>query len=53
MRTLSFILACAFVLAGPSMAGSSDRSLPRVGTFTYSGSPIVASAPQSVVVAAR
>jgi hypothetical protein len=51
MRTLSFILAFAFVLAGPSMAGSSDRGLPGIGTFAYSGSPIVTSAP--MVVAAR
>jgi len=51
MRTLSFILAFAFVLAGPSLAGSSDN-LPGVGTFAYTGSPIVTSAP-SVVVAAR
>jgi len=52
MRTLSFILAFAFVLAGPSLAGSSDTSLPGVGTFAYTGSAIVTSAP-SVVVAAR
>jgi hypothetical protein len=52
MRTLSFILAFAFVLVGPSMAGSSDSSLPGVGTFVYNGSPIVTSAPP-VVVAAR
>jgi hypothetical protein len=52
MRTLSFILAFAFVLAGPSLAGSSDVSLPGVGTFAYTGSPVVTSAP-SVVVAAR
>ena len=51
MRTLSFILAFAFILAGPSMAGSSDRSLPGVGTFAYSGAPIAA--PQALVVAAR
>ena len=37
MRTISFILAFAFILAGPSMAGSSDGSLPGVGTFAYSG----------------
>jgi hypothetical protein len=48
MRTLSFILAFAFVLAGPSLAGWSDSSLPGVGTFAYT----VTSAP-SVVVAAR
>ena len=53
MRTLSFILAFAFVLAGPSMAGSSDSSLPGIGTFAYSGSPIVTTAPQAIVVAAR
>jgi hypothetical protein len=34
MRTISFILAFAFMLAGPSMAGSSDN-LPGVGTFSY------------------
>ena len=53
MRTLSFILAVAFVLAGPSMAGSSDSSLPGIGTFAYDDSPIVASAPGALVVAAR
>ncbi len=36
MRTISFILAFAFILAGPSMAGSSDNSLPGTGTFAYS-----------------
>jgi hypothetical protein len=53
MRTLSFILAVAFVLAGASIAGSSDASLPGIGTFTYSGSPVAASAPETIVVAAR
>jgi hypothetical protein len=53
MRTLSFILAFAFVLAGPSIAGSSDGSLPGVGTFAYSGSPIGASPSETFVVAAR
>jgi hypothetical protein len=50
MRTLSFILSFAFVVAGSSIAGSSDTGLPGVGTFAYNGSPI---APPSVVVAAR
>lgn len=53
MRTLSFILAFAFVLAGPSIAGSSDSSLPGTGTFAYSGAPIATSAPHAFVVAAR
>jgi hypothetical protein len=42
MRTISFILAFAFILAGPSMAGSSDTSLPGIGTFSYNGAPISA-----------
>ena len=49
MRTLSFILAFAFVLA-PSVAGLSDN-LPGIGTFAYSGSPLVTS--QAVMVAAN
>jgi hypothetical protein len=52
MRTLSFILAFAFLVAGPTMAGLSDSSVPGVGTFTYNGSPIVTSAP-AIIVAAR
>jgi hypothetical protein len=36
MRTISFILGFAFILAGPSIAGSSDGSLPGIGTFSYS-----------------
>jgi hypothetical protein len=53
MRTLSFILAFAFVLAGPSVAGSYDSSLPGIGTFAYNGSPIASSAPQPILVAVR
>ena len=53
MRTLSFILAMAFVIAGPSIAGSPDSGLPGVGTFAYDGPPIVPSVPSAVVVAAR
>ena len=49
MRTISFILAFAFILAGPSMAGTSDGSLPGIGTFSYSGSPAIS----SVLVAAN
>jgi hypothetical protein len=53
MRTISFILALAFVLAGSSIAGSSDNGLPGVGTFSYNGSPMVPAAPQTIVVAAN
>jgi hypothetical protein len=53
MRTLSFILAFAFVLVGPSIAGSLESSLPGIGTFAYSGSAIVTTAPPAIVVAAR
>ena len=51
MRTLSFLLACAFLLA-PSVAGLSD-SLPGVGTFAYNGSPVVTSPPQALLAAAN
>jgi hypothetical protein len=51
MRSISFMLAVAFVLIGSSLAGSSDNGLPGVGTFSYNGSPIVTSAP--MVVAAN
>lgn len=50
MRTLSLILALAFVLASPSLAGSTDN-LPAAGAFAYNGTPAVNSAP--LVLAAR
>ena len=53
MRTLSFILAFAFVLAGASMAGSTDSGLPGVGAFAYTGSRAVTTPPHTIVVAAR
>ena len=53
MRTTSFILAFAFMLAGPSMAGSSDQNLPGAGTFAYNGSPVATPASQQMVVAAN
>jgi hypothetical protein len=52
MRTVSFILAFAFILAGSSMAGWSDHGLPGIGTFSYNGAPVML-APQALVVAAR
>ena len=53
MRIFSFILALAFTLAGPSMAGSADGSLPGVGTFAYHGPGIAYSAQPAIVMAAR
>ena len=53
MRTFSFILAFAFILAGPTLAGSSDNGLPGIGTFAYNGSPVATTAPQAMLVAAR
>jgi hypothetical protein len=51
MRTISLILAFAFVVAGTSMAGSAENGLPGIGTFSYNGSPVTAS--HTLVVAAR
>jgi hypothetical protein len=52
MRSLSFILALAFLMTGATLAGPSDSGPPGIGTFVYSGSPILAAAP-AVIVAAR
>ena len=43
MRTLSFVLGIALVIAGPTLAGSPEGNLPGIGTF----------AAPSMVVAAR
>jgi hypothetical protein len=53
VQTLSFILAFAFILVGPTMAGSCDSSLPGVGTFAYNGSPVAVSVPRAILIAAR
>jgi len=50
MRALSYIIALVFVLTGPSLAGSADRDMPGVGTFTYSGSRVVTIAPAMLAV---
>lgn len=51
MRTMSFILAFAFVMAGSSLAGTADHGLPGIGTFSYNGSPVHTGAP--IVMAAN
>jgi len=53
MRTLIFILTAGFFLVGPSQAGSPEAGLQGIGTFSYSGSPVLADAPRLTVVAAR
>lgn len=41
MRALSYVIAVVMVLSGPSLAGSAARDLPGIGTFGYSGSPVL------------
>jgi hypothetical protein len=53
MRTLSIVLAFAFALAGPSLAGFADAGLPGPGTFSYNGSPANPAAPQLLVANAH
>jgi len=53
MRALTLVLALGFVIAGSSLAGSSNSGLPGVGTFAYNGSPVAAAAALPVVVASR
>jgi hypothetical protein len=42
MHSVGFIVAFAFVLVAPSMAGSVQNGLPGIGTFAYGGAPIAA-----------
>jgi hypothetical protein len=53
MRALSYIIALVFVLTGPSLAGSADRDMPGVGTFTYCGPPVVTIAPELAAVVSQ
>jgi hypothetical protein len=53
MRTLTFTLALAVALIGPSMAGVADAGLPGVGTFAYSGSVVGGDLQPVIVVADR
>ena len=46
MRAISYVIALVFVLTGPSLAGSADRDMPGVGTFTYCGSPVATPVPE-------
>lgn len=51
MRAL--MIALAFVLASPSLAGSAGRDLPGVGTFTYCGSPVATALPGPMAALAQ
>jgi hypothetical protein len=53
MRTLSFILAFALLLAGPSIAGTFDGGLPGIGAFAYNGSALDPAMSQAQMIAAR
>jgi hypothetical protein len=53
MRTLSLILAFAFILAGPSVAGTRDGDLPGVGAFAYNGAAAATATAPSLLVAGR
>ena len=53
MRALSYVITLVFVLTGPSLAGSADRDMPGVGTFTYCGSPIPTIAPDLMAAAGQ
>ncbi len=46
MRAFSYLITLVLALTGPSLAGSADRDLPGVGTFSYCGSPIRVPAPE-------
>jgi hypothetical protein len=52
MRPLSLILAAGLLLAGSTVAGTVQGTLPGVGTFSYNGT-MIAQASQPVIVAAR
>lgn len=49
MRCASLILAFAFLLTGPTLAGSADGGVPHIGSFAFDGAPITA--PATLVVA--
>jgi hypothetical protein len=48
MRAVSYMIALALVLTAPSLADTADGGLPGIGTFSYCGTPILASTPEVV-----
>ncbi len=51
MRMLSLILALGLVIAGSSLAGSPDSTLPGIGTFSYGAASMTVAAQPSGTVA--
>jgi len=49
MQILSLVLACAFILAGTSLAGSVEGKLPGVGTFAYNGTSAAGAAQHAML----
>jgi hypothetical protein len=48
MRPICYALAFVLLVATPSLAGSADRDLPGIGTFSYNGSSVVIAAPATL-----
>ena len=53
MKMLSLILAVAFAVALPSLAGRPDGRLPGVGTFSYNAAPSGLDIPQRIAALSR
>ena len=53
MPTISLLLAFVFVLAGSTMAGAPDGSLPGIGTFSYNAAPGGSDIPQRIAALSR
>jgi hypothetical protein len=53
MKMLSLILALAFAVALPSLAGRPDGRLPGVGTFSYNAAPGGSDTPQRIAALSR
>ncbi len=50
MRAISYITVVILALTAPSLADTADGDLPGIGTFSYRGTPILASAPAVVAI---
>jgi hypothetical protein len=53
MQALTVMLAAAFMLVLPALAGNAESAGQGIGTFAYNGSPLAVSVSQPIVVAAR